>query len=322
MRNTLSSQHLINLLDYAVCKGLDRRLLLSQLDVPEADLTDEQGWVSLADYTRLWACMLDHGRDPFLGLHYGYYLNLRALGLVYQISLAASSIEQALGLLADYLASTFPVVNLVTTQHQDHLIIELQSPQLQNPVKNQVLDSVLFLMYREIGLMIEGDIAGVELPYRQLDEYRRLCASAVTSSDAHRLLVELRLVGGSINRRRLKNLDVLLPVFLQLLGQSPIRRSPFADQVRTMILNLCSPELPCLDEVVSQFAMSHRTFQRKLTEEGTSFRSIADDIKRQMATHLERGRTLGTQDIAYLLGYSASSAYLHAARKWRQQLAG
>ncbi|SOD78196.1 AraC family transcriptional regulator [Spirosoma fluviale] len=322
MCTNLSSQHLLNLLDYAVCKGLDRRLLLSQLDVPESDLTDEKGWVSLADYTRLWAGMLDLSRDPHLGLHYGYYLNLRALGLVYQISLASSSIEQALGLLADYLASTFPVINLVTTQHQDHLIIELQSSLLQNPLKNQVLDSVLFLMYREISLMIEDDIAEVQVPYSQLEEYQRLCASPITTANAHRLMVELRLVAGPINRRRLKNLDVLLPVFLQLLGQSPVRRSPFADQVRTMILNLCSPELPCLDEVVSQFAMSHRTFQRKLTEEGTSFRSIADDIKRQMATHLERGRTLGTQDIAYLLGYSASSAYLHAARKWRQQPAG
>ncbi|GAB2551613.1 AraC family transcriptional regulator [Spirosoma aerophilum] len=322
MQTTLSNQHLINLLDYADCKGMARQHLLSQLDTPEAEVTDEQGWVSLSDYSKVWEKMLDLSQDPQLGLHYGYYLNLRALGLVYQISLAASSMEQALGLLADYLASTFPVVNLQTTQTQDHLVIELQSPLLHHPVKNQVLDSVLFLMHREIGLMIEGDIAGVQLPYGQLDAYRRLCSSPITSAEAHRLVVDLRLVAEPINRRRLKNLDVLLPAFLQLLNQSPVQHAPFADQVRTMILNLCSPELPCLDEVVSQFAVSHRTFQRKLTEEGTSFRSLADDIKRQLATHLERGRTLGTQDIAYLLGYSASSAYLHAARKWRQQPAG
>lgn len=83
-----------------------------------------------------------------------------------------------------------------------------------------------------------------------------------------------------------------------------------------MILNMCSPELPTLEQVCKQFAMSQRTFQRKLTQEGHSFRTITNDIKKELAAYLREGNKMKTQDIALILGYSESSAYLHAAKNW------
>ncbi|MBO0931813.1 AraC family transcriptional regulator [Fibrella aquatilis] len=322
MNTTLSSLHLLMLLDYADCRGVSKSSLQALLDTPESELHDEQGRVSMDEYGRVWERLLQRIQDPHLGLHYGYFLNLKALGMMYQISLACSSIEQALGLLDGYLASTFPLVTISTKVGKDQFVIKLQSDVQNDLVRKQVLDSVLFLMYREISLMIEGDIAEVQLPYDTLDEYRRLCSSLVVQANTHGLIIDTRQVAGSINRRRLKNVELLLPAFLQLVNQPSPLHTPFSDQVKKMTLNLCSPELPGLDQVVAQFALSHRTFQRKLTEENTSFRAIADDIKRQLAQYLEQGRSLRTQDIAYVLGYSSASAYLHTAKKWRRQAAG
>lgn len=316
---TVASIHLLNLLDYAHCKGIDRASLQQLLYTPEADWASEQGWVSRDEYGRLWERMMQLSQDVYLGLHFGCFLNLKALGLIYQISLAASSIEQAMQLLEEYLKHTFPVVGLTTGVSRENLVIELHSNLQPDPVRNQVLDSVLFLMYRELGVMIDGEVAEVQVPYSVVEEYQRMCHSPVVASDAHRVMVPLKWVAGPINARRLKNIETLLPLFLQLVGPSHNRPMGFASQVRTMILSLCTPELPVLDQVVAQFAMSHRTFQRKLTDEQTSFREITDEIKRQISAYLERGHTYGTQDIAYILGYSSSSAYLHAAKKWRNQ---
>ncbi|MEZ0607682.1 AraC family transcriptional regulator ligand-binding domain-containing protein [Fibrella sp. WM1] len=316
---TLLASHLLNLFDFAACKGVSVSSLQRLLDTPDADLHDPQGRVSVADYMRVWEALLSQGNDPHLGLHFGYFLNLKGLGLIYQISLATSSIEQAMGLLSDYLKSSFPVVSVLTEIRDANVYISLHSPLPDTPATRQLLDSVLVLMAREIGIMIDGNVAEIQLPYEQLDAYRRLAASPVVASDGYRIRLEARQLAGSINRRRLKNIEALLPVFLQLTSPTPAADAPFADQVRQMTLSLCAPELPQLDQVVAQFAMSHRTFQRRLTDEGTSFRAIADALKRQLAGHLERGKALATQDIAYILGYSASSAYLHAARKWRNQ---
>lgn len=315
----LSASHLLSLFDFAACKGLSVATLQRLLDTPDADLHDPQGRVTVAEYIRVWEAMIAQGNDPHLGLHFGYFLNLKGLGLIYQISLATSSIEQAMGLLSDYLASSFPVVSVQTALSGAQVVISLHSTLPDTPATRHLLDSVLVLMAREIGIMIDGTVAEIQLPYEQLDAYRRLCTSPVVSSDGHRLRLDARQLAGPINRRRLTNIEALLPLFLQLTSQPPAPSAPFAEQVRRMTLSLCAPELPQLDQVVAQFALSHRTFQRRLTDEGTSFRAIADELKRQMAGHLERGKTLATQDIAYILGYSASSAYLHAARKWRNQ---
>ena len=45
-----------------------------------------------------------------------------------------------------------------------------------------------------------------------------------------------------------------------------------------MILNMCAPEPPAFGQVAKQFAISERTFQRRLMEEGFSFRDLLVDI--------------------------------------------
>ncbi|WP_128546145.1 AraC family transcriptional regulator ligand-binding domain-containing protein [Larkinella soli] len=317
MSTTLSSVHLMNLLEYAACKGLDPAPLRRLLYTPESELTGEQGRVTLDEYRQVWEQLLRLSGDPHLGLHFGCFLNLKGLGLIYRISLETSSIGQAMSLLETYLNRTFPVVRLVTGVSRDHFLIELHSDLPNDTIRRQVLDSVLFLMVRELGVMIEGEIDEVQLPGEDLTEYRRLCPAPVARAEVHRLRLDARQVAGEINRRRLKNIEMLLPAFLRLVDRSAGGPVCFAEQVRLMTLSLCSPELPGLDEVVAQFAMSHRTFQRRLTDERTSFRAIADDLKRQLSEFLEQGHSLGTQDIAYILGYSGPSAYLHAVKKWR-----
>ena len=79
---------------------------------------------------------------------------------------------------------------------------------------------------------------------------------------------------------------------------------------------MSEPELPGFEKVVSQFAISKRSFQRKLKDEGSSFRKISDEIKSELSKFLQRSKNLKTQDIAYLLGYSEPSAYLRAVKKW------
>ena len=69
--------------------------------------------------------------------------------------------------------------------------------------------------------------------------------------------------------------------------------------------------------VVRQFYISKRTFQRKLLSEGTSYRKIVNEIKKDLSIFLQKGKPIKTKELAYLLGYSESSAYLHALNKWK-----
>jgi AraC-like DNA-binding protein len=86
--------------------------------------------------------------------------------------------------------------------------------------------------------------------------------------------------------------------------------------VKIAALNMCSPEVPTLEQVRTQFPMSKRSFQRRLAAENCAFRDIANDIKRKLYEYLKMGESYKVQDIAYILGYTDASALLHAKSNW------
>jgi AraC-like DNA-binding protein len=71
-----------------------------------------------------------------------------------------------------------------------------------------------------------------------------------------------------------------------------------------------------LENMAETYAMSPRTLRRKLVEEGQSFRSLLDEVRRDHARlyHLEGRRTIG--EIAALLGYSEVSAFSRSHKRW------
>ena len=46
----------------------------------------------------------------------------------------------------------------------------------------------------------------------------------------------------------------------------------------------------------------------------------SDDVKRELSYYLANGKLIKTQDIAYILGYSEPSAYLHAVKRWETRV--
>jgi AraC-like DNA-binding protein len=68
--------------------------------------------------------------------------------------------------------------------------------------------------------------------------------------------------------------------------------------------------------VASRLAVSERTLQRRLREEGVSFAQLEEDVRRQRAFHLLRDGKLALFEIAFLLGFSDPSAFSRAFRRW------
>ncbi len=59
-----------------------------------------------------------------------------------------------------------------------------------------------------------------------------------------------------------------------------------------------------------------RTLRRKLSDENTSFRQVADELRMEMAIRYLRDTELTVEDIAELLGFSDAANFRHAFRRW------
>lgn len=87
---------------------------------------------------------------------------------------------------------------------------------------------------------------------------------------------------------------------------------------------------PVLQDLATEFGMSPRTMQRRLSEEGTSYSDVLEDLRKDMSERLLANRGLTITEVAYLLGYADLSSFDRAYRKWtgrtpiddRRRLAG
>ncbi|MCB1697296.1 MAG: AraC family transcriptional regulator [Pseudomonadales bacterium] len=73
---------------------------------------------------------------------------------------------------------------------------------------------------------------------------------------------------------------------------------------------------PGQQQIASALHMSNRTLQRKLREEGTSFKDLLQDTRMQLARKylLSPGRSV--VETAYLLGFSEPSTFSRAFKRW------
>lgn len=73
------------------------------------------------------------------------------------------------------------------------------------------------------------------------------------------------------------------------------------------------------DSVAKALAMSRRTLTRRLSEEGTSFRGILDEVRAELARALLQDRSLSVGDVAFFLQYSEPAAFHRSFRRWTGQ---
>jgi AraC-like DNA-binding protein len=71
-----------------------------------------------------------------------------------------------------------------------------------------------------------------------------------------------------------------------------------------------------LEKVARKLAMSPRTLQRRLAEQGTTFAEVVDQTRRTLALRHVQDRKLALAEISYLLGFSDPSNFHRAFRRW------
>jgi AraC-like DNA-binding protein len=82
------------------------------------------------------------------------------------------------------------------------------------------------------------------------------------------------------------------------------------------------PEGGSAEAVARALHVSVRTLQRKLVATGTTFREVADTVRRRIAEEYLSDRHVSTAEVAFLLGFSDQSSFTRAFRRWTGESPG
>ena len=88
------------------------------------------------------------------------------------------------------------------------------------------------------------------------------------------------------------------------------------ERVRDIITKQLAGGTPTLSNVAKQLGMSESTLARHLEDEGTTFKTLLEDLRRRLALAYIRRSELPISEIALLLGFSQAAAFHRAFRRW------
>ncbi len=115
----------------------------------------------------------------------------------------------------------------------------------------------------------------------------------------------------SANPELARHNDEVAARYLSRFGKSSTR-----ERLRAALIEQLPSGEPSQERVAAALHLSTRTLQRRLIEEGASYKALLDEIRRELAISYLGEARYSISEITYLLGFSDTSSFTHAFRRW------
>jgi AraC-like DNA-binding protein len=113
-------------------------------------------------------------------------------------------------------------------------------------------------------------------------------------------------------------LRMLAPQFEDQLKAGRTKQS-ILEQVKWVLKRLLSGSRPDLLMVAKELGMSDRTLQRRITEEGTTFRQLLNETRQELVRQYLGDPSVEITEAAFLVGFEDPNSFYRAFRSWEGQ---
>jgi AraC-like DNA-binding protein len=299
--------------------GLDVDALCKQVGTPVEAFTDPMGRPRRDEAGRLWRAALSASSDRHLGLSAGAVWDARADHLVVLLLTSADTVGEGLEACLRYqeLLSHGRVLSL-GMDRELHLL-QINKVEDRLPITAHEIEYLTFVAMKVLRFATDGHFAAravrFQHPYRgEIQKYTRAFGCSVTfghrrtsiAVDEHAWRLPL-VHGNQALHGQLQGVAAGLHALLE--------SRPFVDTVRDHIKSLLPRGQHNIDAVASALHMTPRTLQRRLQEEGTTFRALMDSTRRAILVDcVERNQPPG--EVMRHAGYTNARAFRRAMKRW------
>jgi AraC-like DNA-binding protein len=113
-------------------------------------------------------------------------------------------------------------------------------------------------------------------------------------------------------------LQMLTPQFENKLKESRANQG-ILKQVKWMLRRLLAGSRPDLLMVARELGMSERTLQRRITDEGTTFRQLLNTTRHELVRQYLGDPSVEITEAAFLVGFEDPNSFYRAFRSWEGQ---
>ena len=295
----------------------DSAEVLGGVGLSEDALDDPDASINYLDVGRLLRASVEHTGCRHFGLLVGRLADLDSFGPVGRLMRSASDVRTALNdlICSEQHSARGAVTYLLPSRDAAVLGYAVYQPHVA--ALDQIAD--LFVAaccnaLRELADVRPDEIMLAHAAPADVTPYRRLLPSQVRfDADQTGLVLPLRLLAHSNPAAN----PVMHAAMKRRVGQFCRADEP---DVTTQLQQLLRPQIvlhrPRVEEAAAHLSIHPRTLNRRLHEEGTSFREVLNEVRFETASQLLTDTQLGVTRIALTLGYADPSVFTHAFRRW------
>lgn len=298
--------------------------VLRKAGLPDDILSRAGHGLTTAEYFRFWYALEDEVRDPLFALRIVETVSAESFDPPLFAALCSANLLQAVQRLAKYKQLVAPMSLDIEVDETGAMTISPRwlSTQSEVPCSLQVAELAFLLKLARLATREPVRALRVCLPTPPpracVQPYERHFGTAIRGSAGPSITfsaADLRRPFLTLNegmwrvfepdlRRRLNELDATATT---------------SERVRAVLLELLPAGSATIEHTAERLGMSKRTLQRRLGDEGHSFRSLLNGTREHLARHYLSSTSMSGGEIAFLLGFEDPNSFYRAFHEWTGQ---
>ncbi len=317
---TLTSSYVRLILDAIGECGADVDAVCRVAGVDRAGLDDPDAAVSRDALLGIFAEAGRRLRDPHLGLHVGERIQPRAVNVVLYLAMSSRTLREGLDRYVSYqrITATTTRVDLEDRGDAGFFRVQFVGREGSDSVHITEWAVAVAASYCRWLTGSDFDLLGVEFahaaPPDRAEHERIFRCPVVFDAGATGLWISSEDLD-----RPSAHADPVLARAHESYARDLMKRleeSPTVRELKASLVPILERGPLDLPAAAKRMRLSRRTLQRRLADEGRTYREVLDELRRDLSLHQLDRVDAPIEEIAYLAGFSDTSAFYRAFRRW------
>lgn len=310
----------------ALAQGVNEQSLLEAADIPADKADDPDFLITEQQLSDLIKAVWRTTKDEFMGLAPSACKN-GVFALMAELAQQANTLGGMLQQSARFYSTVYHHIDAgldgesLNDSQQSQIFYRLHlNDQGMDP--NHLLQEFLLLMWQRFGSWLVGQhipISATCFNYpapAHAKEYRAMfTGNLIYGAEACGFFLHPRYLQLPIIRTP-DELAEFLKASPAMILHRPGQDDRLSTRVRMLLQQYDFHQLPELEAISEELHLAPRTLRRKLTEEGTSLRTIKEELRRDFAMKLLVAEHLSVNDVSERVGFSETAAFCRAFKRW------
>lgn len=299
--------------------GIDPEPVFRKADVSPETIFDPGARIPIDRYLELDRLAIECSGDPQFGLKGAEHFQPSHLGALGFAWLASSSLRTAFERMHRFSRVIQEQLEVSLSEDEQYFCVQIDA-RIERYSNKVMEDGQIAGTLKFCRVIAGNDLDPAQVRFRQekpadTGDYYALFRCPVAFGCEHTQIlfrlddVDKRLTGSNTELAKLNE-----HIVVRYLAHSA--RQDIVNQVKAAIIDGLANDTVTEQSVADSLHMTPRNLHRKLQREGTAFKQLLTDVRKDLAQQYIQDRSKTLTEISFLLGFSEVSSFSRAYKNW------